>query len=280
MRCGTVVRHLLRHPLRHLVMPCVTLLAANLSFNSTVRASAHQAASQLPAGVGRDVTVSTCTKCHSLANVTGQHKDRDGWNTTITKMIAYGATGSDEDFAQILDYLTRNFGTQAPLPAAVGSPPAASTAEKPAQAQPEPNQAPANTVAGNGGESNQAAPGRLPFAATVRNVTAEDLLKPLQDDWLTYNGDYTSKRYSLLSEVNRKTVKNLSLAWSTKFQPGDVPTPLSGFTNLHAPLIVGGEGPGGSLQGSGSIKGTMIENDGVLYVTMVDNVWAVDARSG
>ena len=35
-----------------------------------------------------------------------------------------------------------------------------------------------------------------------------------------------------------------------------------------------------SAGGAGSIKGTMLENDGVLYVTMVDNVWAVDARSG
>jgi alcohol dehydrogenase (cytochrome c) len=46
-------------------------------------------------------------------------------------------------------------------------------------------------------------------------------------------------------------------------------------------LIVGGEGPGGSIgRASGSIKGTILENNGVLYVTMVDNVWAVDARSG
>ena len=81
--------------------------------------------------------------------------------------------------------------------------------------------------------------------------------------------------------MNRQTVKNLGLAWSTRFEPGDEPTPLTGYTNIHSPLIVGGEGPGGSIgRASGSIKGTILENNGVLYVTMVDNVWAVDARSG
>src|SRR6202012_2628860 len=65
------------------------------------------------------------------------------------------------------------------------------------------------------------------------------------------------------------------------FQPGDEPTALTGYTSVHSPLIVGGEGQGGSIgRASGSIKGTILENNGVLYVTMVDNVWAVDARSG
>jgi alcohol dehydrogenase (cytochrome c) len=272
MTCGTI--------LRYLVAPCVTLLATNLAFNGTRVASAQQVTSQLPAGVGRDVTMSTCSKCHSLANITGQRKDRDGWNASITRMIAYGATGSDEDFAQILDYLTKNFGKGFSLSPSVDTAQGASTVKKPALSEPEAKKPPAGSAAGKSVESNQLEPGRLPFSATVRNVTAEDLLKPLEDDWLTYNGDYTSKRYSLLAQVNRKTVKNLSLAWSTKFLPGDVPTPLSGYTKLHAPLIVGGEGPGGPIRGAGSIKGTMLENDGVLYVTMVDNVWAVDARSG
>ena len=87
MRCGTV--------LRYLVAPCVTLLATNLAFNTTQVASAQQASNQLPAGVGRDSHDVYLQNCHSLANITGQRKERDGWNASITKMIAYGATGSD-----------------------------------------------------------------------------------------------------------------------------------------------------------------------------------------
>jgi alcohol dehydrogenase (cytochrome c) len=235
-------------------------------------ASAQQA-NQLPPGPGRDVTATTCSKCHSLANITSQHKDRDGWNTTITKMVTYGAAGSDEDFAQILDYLTKNFGKDSIVAPAEGLAPSATATAEPTPTAPQPKPTPHRSE-----EENQ--PGRIPFAAVVRDVTADDLLKPLKDDWLTYNGDYTGKRYSLLNDVNKKTVKNLSLAWSTKFQAGDVPTPLSGFTRVRAPLIVGGEGPGGSIGGSGSIKGTVLKDDGVLFVTMIDNVWAVDARSG
>src|ERR1700761_6095676 len=104
MKCKTVVRYL--------VASCVTLLATNLAFNTTSVALAQQAASPLPAGVGRDVTMSTCSKCHSLANITSQRKDRDAWSATVTKMVGYGATGSDEDFAQIIDYLTKNFGKE------------------------------------------------------------------------------------------------------------------------------------------------------------------------
>ena len=41
-----------------------------------------------------------------------------------------------------------------------------------------------------------------------------DLLKPLKDDWPTYNGDYSGRRYSALKAINTNTVKHLSLAWS------------------------------------------------------------------
>jgi alcohol dehydrogenase (cytochrome c) len=114
-------------------------------------------------------------------------------------------------------------------------------------------------------------------AQTVSNA---DLSKPLKDSWLTYNGDYTAKRYSTLTAVNRSTVKNLTLAWTAKITPGNGLATLTGFSRVRAPLITGGEGPGGSGSGSGSIKGTLVESNGVLYATMPDNVWAMDARTG
>ena len=38
-------------------------------------------------------------------------------------------------------------------------------------------------------------------------VTPADLLKPLKDSWPTYNGDYSGKRYSALTQINQSTVK-------------------------------------------------------------------------
>ena len=260
---------------------CLAVLVRDLSFDNTIMAAGQQAGAELPAGPGRDVTASTCSKCHSLANITNDRQDRNGWNATITKMVGLGATGSDEDFAQILDYLTKNFGKDSTPPAAVGSTQGAPAPEKQTTAAPEAGGSPIKRAPARGDEQDQSEPNRKDFAANIHDVTDADLLKPLKDDWLTYNGDYTSKRYSALTEVNHQTVKDLALAWSTKFQAGGEPTPLSGYTRVRAPLIVGGEGPGGSIgRGAGSIKGTMLENNGVLYVTMVDNVWAVDARSG
>ncbi|MGI4854596.1 MAG: acido-empty-quinoprotein group A [Janthinobacterium lividum] len=119
----------------------------------------------------------------------------------------------------------------------------------------------------------------LPVAAQAQDVTKADLLQPLKDSWLTYNGDYTAKRYSELTAVNRTTVKNLSLGWTAKMVPGEAPAPLTGYSRVRAPLTTGGEGPGGFPNG-GSLKGTYLEAKGILYVTMPDNVWAVDARTG
>ena len=39
-----------------------------------------------------------------------------------------------------------------------------------------------------------------------------DMLKPLSDQWTSYSGDYSGKRFSSLKQVNTTTVKNLSLA--------------------------------------------------------------------
>ena len=83
--------------------------------------SGQQASNGLPAGPGRDLTASTCSKCHSLANITSLHQDRDAWSATVSKMVSFGAAGSDEDFAQIVDYLSKNFGKDS-LPAAIGKP--------------------------------------------------------------------------------------------------------------------------------------------------------------
>jgi alcohol dehydrogenase (cytochrome c) len=120
----------------------------------------------------------------------------------------------------------------------------------------------------------------------ANGVTPADLLKPLNESWPTYNGDYTGRRYSALTQVNRTTVKQLTLAWMSQMTPGaDTPQATSdsgrrGAAPQKANVIVGGEGPGNISVRGGSIKGSVLEVDGTLYVTMPDNAWALDARDG
>jgi len=121
-----------------------------------------------------------------------------------------------------------------------------------------------------------------------RGVDDAMLLKPLADNWPTYSGDYSGKRYSALTQVNRANVKNLTLAWSTRIQPG-MPAAggrggFGGFGGGPAvPTIIGGEGTG-ELNDSGGrsarIVGSVLAVDGVLYATSPDNAWAIDARDG
>ncbi len=111
-------------------------------------------------------------------------------------------------------------------------------------------------------------------------VSPAELLKPLKDSWPTYNGDYSGKRYSALTQLNQSNVKHLTLAWSTRVSPGAGGSGgRGGRGGGNANVIVGGEGPG-DLASGGSIKASVLEVDGTLYFTMPDNAWAVDARDG
>src|SRR6516165_4725663 len=51
-----------------------------------------------------------------------------------------------------------------------------------------------------------------------------NIMKPLSDEWRTYSGDLTGKRYSALKLVNTNTVKNLSLKWVSNPTTGCGPT--------------------------------------------------------
>jgi alcohol dehydrogenase (cytochrome c) len=120
-----------------------------------------------------------------------------------------------------------------------------------------------------------------------RGVAPEQLLKPLADEWPTYSGDYTGRRYSALAQANRLTVKNLTLAWTMGLTPGAGNTGGGrgrgggGGGGGGGNVIIGGEGTGDFPAGGGSgIKGTPLMVDGTLYVSTPDNAWAIDARDG
>jgi alcohol dehydrogenase (cytochrome c) len=90
----------------------------------------------------------------------------------------------------------------------------------------------------------------LPSPLRAQNVDASMLLHPPANSWPSYHGDYSGRRHSRLTQITRQNVGNLSLAWA--FQTGQNATIKS------SPLLV----------------------DGILYFTVPENVWAVDARSG
>ncbi len=90
----------------------------------------------------------------------------------------------------------------------------------------------------------------FPGLLKAQDVSAAMLLNPPADSWPGYHGDYSGRRHSALTQITPQNVSGLSLAWA--FQTDHTATIKS------SPLLV----------------------DGVLYFTIPDNIWAVDARSG
>jgi alcohol dehydrogenase (cytochrome c) len=84
----------------------------------------------------------------------------------------------------------------------------------------------------------------------AQGVDPAMLLNPPADSWPGYHGDYSGQRHSRLTRITPENVAQMGLAWA--FQTGQA-APLK-----CSPLLV----------------------DGVLYITIPDHVWAVDARSG
>jgi alcohol dehydrogenase (cytochrome c) len=92
----------------------------------------------------------------------------------------------------------------------------------------------------------------FPWQKSLRaqDLTAAQLTRPPADSWPGYHGDYSGRRHSALTQITPANVDKLGLAWA--FQTGQQATLKS------TPLLV----------------------DGILYFTVPDNVWAIDARSG
>ena len=84
----------------------------------------------------------------------------------------------------------------------------------------------------------------------AQKVDAAELTNPPTDSWPGYHGDYSGRRHSPLTQIAPGNVGGLGLAWA--FQ-----------TNQTA-----------------QIKSSPLLVDGILYFTVPDNIWAVDARSG
>jgi alcohol dehydrogenase (cytochrome c) len=89
-----------------------------------------------------------------------------------------------------------------------------------------------------------------PLAITTEVSAADLRAQPVGENWTSYNGDYTGRRYSSLQQVNTANISQLNAAWV--FHPGNT-------QNLEVtPVVV----------------------RGLMYITASNDVFALDARTG
>jgi acido-empty-quinoprotein group A len=98
----------------------------------------------------------------------------------------------------------------------------------------------------------------LTAAANAQLLDPAKLLKPPTDTWPTYNGDYSGRRYSTLKQIDASNVGSLAMQWMFRMNIG--------------PMRAG--------MAPAAIKSTPLFVNGILYFTLPDHVWAVNARTG
>jgi alcohol dehydrogenase (cytochrome c) len=91
--------------------------------------------------------------------------------------------------------------------------------------------------------------------ASIATVAAQ---RADPDGWPTYNGDYSGRRFSPLEQITASNVTALTLAW--QYRIGDVSQQRG--------------------VGEPTIKSTPLMVNGVVYFTIPDHVYALDARTG
>jgi alcohol dehydrogenase (cytochrome c) len=111
------------------------------------------------------------------------------------------------------------------------------------------------------------------------------LTKPATDAWPTYAGDYSQRRYSTLTQIDTSNVRHLTLAWVSRLTAGAGGGGGGFFASPLAPTIVGGVAQQplsipGSTSGSPRLAGSILQVNGILYVSSADNAWAMDALDG
>src|ERR1700723_3018955 len=70
-------------------------------------------AQDLPDGKGKDLVEDRCSSCHGLDLFLAEHDSKAQWSQIVNEMVSRGATGSAEELATIVDYLTAKFGPEA-----------------------------------------------------------------------------------------------------------------------------------------------------------------------
>jgi len=59
---------------------------------------------------GKKILEESCTTCHDLDLVSGQHLSKDEWQQIVNSMVAKGAAVSDKDAPVLVEYLAKTYG--------------------------------------------------------------------------------------------------------------------------------------------------------------------------
>ena len=88
----------------------LTLLCLLLTAGLTPMVVLAQApSSQLPEGAHRETVQRVCSSCHTVQMFAGRRMTQQQWGATVSNMIGRGAKITDDEFDQIVGYLTATF---------------------------------------------------------------------------------------------------------------------------------------------------------------------------
>lgn len=96
--------------IRYLVAVAGACLTVGVGATVAVTATAVDG---LPAGPGHDTFVRVCSACHAPDIVMDKRLDRAGWEETVQMMIGRGATASESETEEIIDYLAKAYPARA-----------------------------------------------------------------------------------------------------------------------------------------------------------------------
>jgi alcohol dehydrogenase (cytochrome c) len=119
----------------------------------------------------------------------------------------------------------------------------------------------------------------LPALFLGQGLDPASILKPAINSWPTYAGDYSQQRYSLLTQIGRSNAHTLTLAWVSPLTAGpeaggnDYPTTIGGIAKNPVTIP-------GSSSGPPRLAGSILQVNGILYISSPDNAWAMDAVDG
>jgi hypothetical protein len=66
----------------------------------------------LPPGPAKATIEAKCKRCHDLKKIVKQRQDPKWWAATLDKMVDKGLEIEPEDQAQVVKYLSKNFGVK------------------------------------------------------------------------------------------------------------------------------------------------------------------------
>lgn len=70
---------------------------------------------KLPDGAGKATTQKVCGSCHAAEIMIGRQETKETWAAVLDDMIQRGATGSDDQFYEVMDYLATHFSKTSPV---------------------------------------------------------------------------------------------------------------------------------------------------------------------